>query len=134
MALTYQPFAESPEIEDINRDLRMNLPDSERLTGGALALVLAAAGLVFRGFTRWSLLGLAGTLIARSLSGKCQLYRMLGVDRRHPRSNKGANQHNHPSDEEISTVAHRLWSEEGEPEGKAEEHWTKATEQLRQKT
>jgi hypothetical protein len=29
-----------------------------------------------------------------------------------------------PSDEQIAILARKFWEEEGQPEGKAEEHWT----------
>lgn len=36
-----------------------------------------------------------------------------------------------PTEEEISTIARHLWQEEGQPDGKADEHWARAQEQLR---
>ena len=36
-----------------------------------------------------------------------------------------------PSDEQIAQLAHSLWEQEGQPEGRAEEHWARAEEQLR---
>jgi hypothetical protein len=36
-----------------------------------------------------------------------------------------------PSDEQIATLARKFWEEEGQPEGKAEEHWNRAQDQLR---
>ena len=33
--------------------------------------------------------------------------------------------------EEISALAYRLWQDEGHPEDKAEEHWHRAEEKLR---
>ena len=36
-------------------------------------------------------------------------------------------QHNTPEmDEEIRSVAHKIWEDEGKPEGLAEEHWARA--------
>jgi len=34
------------------------------------------------------------------------------------------------TEEEISKLARRFWEEEGQPEGKAEEHWRRAEEEL----
>lgn len=34
------------------------------------------------------------------------------------------------NEEEIAALAKQIWEEEGQPEGKAEEHWTRAQEQL----
>lgn len=39
---------------------------------------------------------------------------------------------NDPTREEIATLAEKYWEEEGRPEGKAEEHWARAEEALRQ--
>jgi hypothetical protein len=36
-----------------------------------------------------------------------------------------------PSEEQIADLARKYWEEEGQPEGKADEHWTRAQEQLR---
>jgi hypothetical protein len=37
-----------------------------------------------------------------------------------------------PSHEEIAALAQRYYDEEGQPEGRAEEHWTRAEIHLRQ--
>ena len=36
-----------------------------------------------------------------------------------------------PSEEDIAQLARKMWQEEGEPEGKADEHWARAREQLK---
>ena len=36
-----------------------------------------------------------------------------------------------PTDEQTADLARKIWEEEGQPEGKAEEHWARAQEQLR---
>jgi len=36
-----------------------------------------------------------------------------------------------PSEEQIADLARKYWEEEGQPEGKAEEHWKRAQNQLR---
>lgn len=41
---------------------------------------------------------------------------------------------NSPSEEDISSLARKYWEEEGQPDGKAEEHWKRAEEQLRQQS
>ena len=43
-----------------------------------------------------------------------------------------SDQNNTPTEDEISTLARRIWEDEGQPEGKAEEHWRRAEEQLRE--
>ena len=35
------------------------------------------------------------------------------------------------TEEQIADLARKIWEDEGQPEGKAEEHWTRAQEQLR---
>ena len=37
-----------------------------------------------------------------------------------------------PAPEDIAALAKSYWEEEGRPEGKAEEHWLRAEEALRQ--
>ncbi len=37
-----------------------------------------------------------------------------------------------PSDAEIAIVAHRFYEQEGRPDGKAEEHWARAKQELQQ--
>jgi F0F1-type ATP synthase epsilon subunit len=43
-----------------------------------------------------------------------------------------AQQNDYPSQDDIAALAQKFWEEEGQPEGKAEEHWQRAEEQLRQ--
>jgi hypothetical protein len=124
MSLSYQPFAESQEIDTLRRDLQMNVPDSERFLGGIAGIALVGVGMGFRGVTRWSLFGLAAAMIARAMTGKCALYRRMNLDRRHVRARKA------PSDEDVASLARRFWEEEGSPEGRAEEHWKRAQEEL----
>lgn len=38
----------------------------------------------------------------------------------------------HPSETDIAALAHRYYEEEGHPEGKAEEHWARAVQELQQ--
>ncbi len=38
-----------------------------------------------------------------------------------------------PSQEDISELARKHWEEEGRPDGKADEHWTRAERELRQR-
>jgi hypothetical protein len=37
-----------------------------------------------------------------------------------------------PTEEEIAELAYRYWEEEGQPEDRAEEHWLRAVEELRE--
>ena len=83
MALTYQPFADVPEVAKLAHELHMNVSDGERLGSGFVAVRFLAAGVGRRGVSRWALLLLGGVLLLRSLTGKCQVYRELGIDTRH---------------------------------------------------
>ena len=40
---------------------------------------------------------------------------------------------NNPTHDEISALAQQFYDEEGRPEGKADEHWVRAQEQIRQR-
>ncbi len=42
-----------------------------------------------------------------------------------------SDQNEPPTQEEVAALARQFWEEEGRPEGKAEEHWRRADEQLR---
>jgi uncharacterized membrane protein len=86
MSLTYQPFAQMPEVDRLSHDLQMNLSDGERILSGAFGLGLAAAGLARHGLVRWALLLAGGALLQRSLSGHCPVYEHLELDRRHDRA------------------------------------------------
>lgn len=86
MSLTYQPFAQTPEVDRLSHDLQMNLPDGERILSGVIGLGLTGAGLAREGLTRWALLLLGGALLRRSFTGRCPVYQHLELDRRHERS------------------------------------------------
>ena len=70
MSLTYQPFAQTPEVDRLSHDLQMNLPDGERVLSGVIGFGLTAAGLARGGLTRWALLLAGGALLRRSLTGQ----------------------------------------------------------------
>jgi Protein of unknown function (DUF2934) len=38
----------------------------------------------------------------------------------------------YPTHDDIAALARKFWEEEGQPEGKAEEHWQRAEAELRQ--
>ncbi len=84
MSLTYQPFAEIPEIENLSHDLKMNVPDSERTLSALAGAGLLALSIGRSGGSKWVLLGLGAALVGRAVSGQCPWYRHLKVDRRHP--------------------------------------------------
>ena len=41
-------------------------------------------------------------------------------------------QNDYPTHDDIAALAQKFWEEEGQPEGKSEEHWQRAEAQLRQ--
>lgn len=91
MPLTYQPFAEVPEIKTLAHELRhlshemnMNVPDSERTVSAVAGAGLFALGLVRPNhWSKWLLLGLGAALFGRGATGQCLGYRALEIDRRH---------------------------------------------------
>jgi len=86
MSLTYQPFAQTPDVDRLSHELKMNVSDGERLASGLLGAGLAAAALSRGGLTRWVLMLAAGALVRRAISGQCPLYHRLELDKRHDRS------------------------------------------------
>jgi hypothetical protein len=85
MSLSYQPFAESPEVKLLQRELEMNVPERERVLNGVLAATFARAALSrCGGFARGGFLFAALALALRAFTGRCPLYRTLGLDQRHP--------------------------------------------------
>ena len=121
MALTYQPFGEVPAVNELARELHTNVSNGERLVSGLAALRFLAAGVAHRGVFRWSLLFLGGMLLLRSFTGRCPIYEVLEIDTRHPAT---------PTTQDIAARAREIWQKEGEPEGKAEEHWRRAQSEL----
>lgn len=84
MSLTYQPFAAMPEINALEVELKHNVNDMERY--GSIA---AGAGILIgsfwgHGLARLLLLGTAGALVYRGITGHCHLYERLGVSTRPP--------------------------------------------------
>jgi len=83
MSLTYQPFAEAPEIKEWRSDLAMNIPASERLGSVLIGLGLVAATVSLNRAGRLVLVGMGAALIWRGLAGHCPWYDGIGLDRRH---------------------------------------------------
>lgn len=85
MPLSYQPFANLPDVERPAEVSPMNVTDTERVASGLLGAVLAALGVSRTGIARWVLLFAGGAFVKRALTGKCALYRKMDIDRRHER-------------------------------------------------
>lgn len=83
MSLTYQPFAETPALDQLNEDLQMNVSERGRFVSAVLGAALGLGGLVRGGPSAWVCVALGGLLIHRGWTGKCAVYRELGIDERH---------------------------------------------------
>jgi uncharacterized membrane protein len=83
MSLTYQPFAEVPQVDDLKEDLKMNVPDSERTLSALVGGGFIAAGATREGPLRWLLVGLGAALVHRGWTGRCAYYSTAGLDPRH---------------------------------------------------
>ena len=77
-ALQYRPFAEVPELEELRKQLRVNVPENERYFSiliGTVAMVMSFGERPLSGL----LLAFAGgALVLRGASGHCALYSALG--------------------------------------------------------
>jgi uncharacterized membrane protein len=89
MALTYQPFSEVPQVDELKEDLTKNVPDNERTLSTVVGGGLIAAGATRHGIARWLLVGLGAALVHRGWTGHCAYYEFQGIDRRHGRRRSG---------------------------------------------
>lgn len=83
MSLTYQPFANAPEVQKIDADLRMNVADDERIISAAAGGGLILAALMRGGLGRLLLLGAGAALLRRAWTGHCPWYDYQRIDKRH---------------------------------------------------
>jgi uncharacterized membrane protein len=89
MSLTYQPFANAPEVKKIEDDLQMNVGDDERIMSAAAGTTLLLTGFTRGGLGRWLMFGIGAALIYRAWSGRCPWYAYEGIDKRHGSSSHG---------------------------------------------
>lgn len=82
MSLTYQPFSETPQVENLRHELLVNLSDNERGISGILGAAFIAAGLARAGIAKWLLLAAGALLVRRGWTGHCACYESLGINTR----------------------------------------------------
>ncbi|MGV3661335.1 MAG: SRPBCC family protein [Prosthecobacter sp.] len=82
MSLTYQPFAELPEIEKLSDELYRNVPDTERIISGLAGAGLLTLGLGGTDWTKWLLLGAGAALVHRGATGHCAYYAHQNINKR----------------------------------------------------
>lgn len=80
MPLTYQPFAATPALDQVETAPFINVSDGERLISAVSGALLGVIGLA-RGTVAGTLLAvLGGALVYRGMSGYCHAYDTLGID------------------------------------------------------
>ena len=84
MPLTYQPFAEVPELETIARDASMNISETERVFSGVGGAGMIAAGLARDGWIKWAMIAIGAAFLRRGWTGHCPINERLKIDNRHP--------------------------------------------------
>ncbi len=82
MSLTFQPFAEIPELDNLRTELYHNVSSKERLGSLAAGVAVALGGIPLGGVGRALLLSAGAALIYRGASGHCPVYERLGVNTR----------------------------------------------------
>ena len=80
MPLTYQPFAETPRLNELRRELTRNVPQSERTISIVAGTALALFSLSRRALGGTLLALAGGALILRGVTGHCKVYEALGVN------------------------------------------------------
>jgi uncharacterized membrane protein len=84
MPLTYQPFAQVPELETIVRESEMNISETERVLSHVGGAGLIAAGFAGGGWSRWVFFALGAAFVRRGWTGHCPINERLKIDNRHP--------------------------------------------------
>jgi hypothetical protein len=82
MSLTYQPFADTPEVVELGRELNKNISDAERVMSMGLAGALFFAGLRSRGILSLALCVGAAALGVRAVTAHCPAYYRAGMSTR----------------------------------------------------
>lgn len=84
MSLTYQPFADTPDLVQLGKQLYQNVGESERLLSIGLGAVVGIAAISKGGWRSLALYGAAVALIGRGMSGHCPLYYSTHCSTRSP--------------------------------------------------
>lgn len=82
MSLTYQPFANTPAVEALGKDLKKNVHSGERL---ACILAAGSAFVQARRTSGWRKLVLYASslgLLYRGATGHCKGYELAGINTR----------------------------------------------------
>lgn len=82
MSLTFQPFAEIPELDHLRTELYHNVGSKERLGSLAAGVAVVLAGIPLGAVARSVLLAAGAALVYRAAAGHCPVYERLGVNKR----------------------------------------------------
>lgn len=86
MSLTTQPFADSPVVAALSRDLHMNVSDPERAVSALAGAALVATAIRRHSPLKWLILLAGAAFLRRALTGECPWYAHRGIDGRHTTS------------------------------------------------
>lgn len=89
MTLVTRPFAKLTELDEIALHDKRNVAGAERTASLVAGGLLAAAGLLMRNRGSIPLGLLAAGLLFRGATGRCELYRALGINTATPRPERG---------------------------------------------
>jgi len=84
MSLIFQPFAKDPGLQRLERDLKNNVSDGERLISAFVGAAVLVAAVSKNGIlAKTSLLLTGGALLKRAITGHCDVYDYLNTDSKH---------------------------------------------------
>lgn len=72
-----------PFIEQVRRELRLNIGNHERSLSTLAGAGVLGFGLTQPGWRRWLYTLLGGALLKRGMTGHCPCYERFGIDTRH---------------------------------------------------
>ena len=80
---TDSPPQHIPFIDQVRHELYWNIGDRERSYSTLAGAGLMGFGVTQPGWRRWVFVLLAGALLKRGITGRCDIYRQLHIDTRH---------------------------------------------------